>query len=193
MNSPKLPAAEVGFDIDGVVADTMEAFLRLAREEYGIGGISKDQITSYWLEECLPIPRNVVEAIIDRILHDPFGIGLKPIPGAIETLTKIGMENRLIFVTARPVGEPIAKWLRMHLSQVPEGTIHVHATSTHAAKGEVLQQIGINCFIEDHLETCRSLARHGIKSVLYDQPWNQGKVPFLRVRSWAEIRNIIVL
>ncbi len=193
MNSLKLPVNEIGFDIDGVVADTMEAFLRLAREDHGIHGISKEHITSYWLEECLPIPEKVIEAIIERILHDPFGIRLKPIPGAIETLTKIGMENRLIFVTARPVGKPIAQWMRTQLSQVPESNIHVHATSTHAAKGKVLQDLGISCFVEDHLETCKSLALHGIKSILYDQPWNQGEAPFLRVSSWAEIRNIISL
>ncbi len=187
----RLPVQEMGFDIDGVVADTMEAFLRIAENEYGIQGLKKEHITSYWLEECLPIPEKVVEAIIEKILHDPFGISLKPIPGAVETLTEIGQGNRLTFVTARPIGEPITEWLRFQLDKVPESNIDVHATSLHAAKGKVLQRLGITCFVEDHLETCQGLASQGIKSVLFDQPWNQGRAPFVRVRSWDEIRKII--
>lgn len=35
----------IGFDIDGVVADTAEAFLRLARERHGIDEFSVEQIT----------------------------------------------------------------------------------------------------------------------------------------------------
>jgi len=183
--------SQIGFDIDGVVTDTMEAFLRIANIEYGITGITKEQITSYWLEECLPIPEEIVDVIIQRILHDPFGIDLKPIPGALETLNQLGQKNKLIFVTARPVGEPIANWLKTQLPEVDNSNIEVYATSTHAAKANTLNSLNITWFIEDHLETCKSLASHGIKTVLYDQPWNQGNAPFLRVKSWAEIKKLL--
>jgi len=72
--TPKISPNELAFDIDGVVADTMKAFIRIAKEEFGINYIRKEQITSYWIEECLPIPLDIIETIINRLLSDPFGI-----------------------------------------------------------------------------------------------------------------------
>jgi hypothetical protein len=51
----KLDPALIGFDIDGVVADTGGAFVRIAREEYGIRSISIDDITSFEVEECIDV------------------------------------------------------------------------------------------------------------------------------------------
>ena len=41
-----IPINEIGFDFDGVIADTAEAFIRLACSEYGYCGFSRDQIMS---------------------------------------------------------------------------------------------------------------------------------------------------
>ncbi len=183
--------AQIGFDIDGVVSDTMEAFLRIAREEYGIQGLSKEQITSYWLEECLPVPPRITEEIIARILQDPFGINLEPIPGARESLLEIGKKAPLTFITARPIGGPIEEWLRELLVGLPPENIRVIATGKHEAKTRVIQDLGLRCFVEDHLETCRAIWNAGIGAVVFNQPWNQGPVPFPRIYSWNEFLNLV--
>jgi uncharacterized HAD superfamily protein len=182
---------DVGFDIDGVVADTMAAFLRVAREEFGIMDVHKEQITSYWLEECLPIPDETVWAIIGRILDDPFGVGLEPIPGARDALLSLAVRGRLTFVTARPSVQSIEPWLRAILPEVPRGDLTVIATGRHAAKAGVLRELGLRYFLEDHLETCQDLCRMGVGAIVFDQPWNRGDTPFYRVGSWGEFLGLV--
>jgi len=182
---------EIGFDIDGVVADTMKAFIRIAQEEFGINYISKEQITSYWIEECLPIPLDIIKTIINRLLADPFGIELEPLPGAREVLVRLVAQGRLTFVTARPVKEPIEAWLVSLLSEVPHEDIRVIATGHHSAKAEVLEELKLKYFVDDHLETCQDLHKRGIRTIVFDQPWNRGHTPFLRIRTWKDLSGII--
>jgi len=187
---PILPS-EIGFDIDGVVADTMKAFIRIAEEEFGIDYIKKEQITSYWIEECLPIPVDIIKAIINRLLMDPIGIRLEPLPGAREALMRLAAQDTLTFVTARSVKEPIEDWLISLLSGVAHRDIRVIATGQYSAKAGVLDELKLRYFIDDHLETCRDLHKRGIKTFVFDQPWNRGSTPFLRIRSWKALSGII--
>ena len=183
--------SEIGFDIDGVVADTMKAFIRVARDEFGINYISKEQITSYWIEECLPIPLDIVKTIINRLLVDPFGIELEPLPGAREFLIRLAAHGSLTFITARPVKEPIEAWLVSILSGVPRGDIRVIATGHHSAKAGKFEQLKLKYFIDDHLETCQGLHKRGVRTIVFDQPWNRGHTPFLRISSWEDLSDII--
>ncbi len=57
--------ASVAFDIDGVVADTMTLFIDIAREEYDIDWIRYEDITSYYLEECITIDSEITSEIIN--------------------------------------------------------------------------------------------------------------------------------
>ncbi len=179
----------LAFDIDGVVTDTMEAFLSIASQEYGYH-LKKEDITSYWLDKCLDIPTSVVDAIVHRILNDPYGVGLSPIEGAFEALRRFSLCSPLIFVTARPLAGPIEGWLQAGLSISNGASMKVIATGKHGAKLEVLKAMGIKFFVEDHLDTCRQLCEHGINAIVFDQPWNQGGTPYKRVGSWMELRQI---
>jgi uncharacterized HAD superfamily protein len=178
---------EIAFDIDGVVTDTMGSFIRIAEERFGISGLKKEDITSYWLDECLPVPEEIIEEIISIILNDPWQAALEPLPGAIESLRALAADSPLVFVTARPVRGPIESWLRQRLD-LPDDRVEVIATGRHEAKAEVLKGLGKGYFVEDHLKTCQELVRHGIMAIVLDQPWNRnGSTPFKRVRSWREL------
>ncbi|NPA95323.1 MAG: haloacid dehalogenase [Thermodesulfobacteria bacterium] len=189
----KIKPHQIAFDIDGVVADTMSSFIGIAKKEFGINSIRKEQITSYWLEECLNIPEDIIGAIINRILADPFGTALEPLPGAIETLKLIAQHSPLYFVTARPIREPIEEWLRQKLAGVSPDKIKIEATGQHSLKPQVLKEIGRPYFLEDHLETCHALYEHGLKPIVFDQPWNQGKTPLYRVHGWGELKAMLEL
>ncbi len=181
----------IAFDIDGVVADTMSSFLEIAKKDFGIGGICKEDITTYWLEQCLPMPPEVVDAVIKKILQDPFGTGLSPIPGAREALCHIAKMAPLRFVTARPVKTPIERWIHKLLSPVSPEKIQVVATGIHSAKAEVLSNMGVSFFVEDHLETCLQIEQAGIKAIIFDQPWNRRDSYIFRIHSWEELLDFI--
>ena len=76
----KIDPGLIGFDIDGVVADTGRAFIRIAGEEYGLHNISLDDITSFEVMDCLDVSRNIVEKIFTRLLDDPLDAGLTLYP-----------------------------------------------------------------------------------------------------------------
>ncbi|MDD3554478.1 MAG: haloacid dehalogenase [Deltaproteobacteria bacterium] len=177
---------KVGFDIDGVVADTMRAFIHIAREEYNIDTLHKGMITSYWLERCLPVPEEVVLRIVHQLVHEPLYVGLEPIQDAREALLAYAERSPLIFVTARPEQAPIHCWLQELLPELPEKRIQVIATGQHSAKALLLKDLGIETFIEDHLETCHQIHQAGIQAIVFNQPWNQGETPCRRLHSWQD-------
>ena len=179
---------QLAFDIDGVVADTMAVFVRLARERYGLTHLSKDDLRCYELHECLDMEREVLNDLICLTLDDEHTLQVPAMEGAPEVLTKLAQHGPLRFVTARIWPESITEWLHRTLDQVPTDQIQVIATGAPEAKRQVLHDLDIRYFLEDRLETCRQLARNGIQPFLFDQPWN--RLPdgeeFPRIVSWDQ-------
>ncbi|MBW1741034.1 MAG: haloacid dehalogenase [Deltaproteobacteria bacterium] len=183
----------IAFDIDGVFANTMALFLEIARRDYGINHIRYEDITEYFLEECLDIDPEIIRVIINRILEGDFETELKPIDGAVEVLAEFAEAQPLLFVTARPQLSPIKEWVHRMLPLKPFG-IEVIATGTFEGKADVLDARGIQYFVEDCLETCFMLSEHAITPILFRQPWNRSSPhPFREVGSWAEIRALVNL
>ncbi|MDI6796983.1 MAG: haloacid dehalogenase [Desulfatibacillaceae bacterium] len=183
--------ARLAFDIDGVVADTMTLFLDIADKKYGYGGITQDQITSYMIEDCLPIESSVVLAIINELLEMSHEQPLNPVDGAVEVLSGMaGLGAKLTFVTARPRRRAITQWLSQAI-QVPEDKLAVHATGSFEAKAQVLTEMGVIHFVEDRLETCFHLAEHGIDPILFARPWNRKPHPFIEINNWEELKACI--
>ena len=67
MRGTKIHPAEIGFDFDGVIADTVEAFIRIACEQHGLCGIRPEDITRFAVEHCLDMDETIAESIfLDR-------------------------------------------------------------------------------------------------------------------------------
>jgi 5'(3')-deoxyribonucleotidase len=184
-------ADKIAFDIDGVFANTMALFLEIARRDYGINHIRYEEITEYFLEDCLDIDPDLIKRIINRILDGEFAYELQPIDGAVQVLSEIGNAYPLLFVTARPQVATIQEWVYGTLPVRPSN-IEVIATGTFEGKAEVLDSRGIEYFVEDYLEVCYMLRDRAINPILFSQPWNRSlQHPFKEVGSWAEIRALI--
>ena len=181
----------VAFDIDGVVADTMNLFLAIAREEYRINNIRYEDMTCYSLEECLHIDPPIIDAILAKILDGSHRPSLKPMEGAGEVLSRVAAcRNPLVFVTARSHAGLIGDWIRDSFSFDAEA-IEVVATGMFEAKVEVLLEKGFRYFVEDRLETCFQMSGAGLEPVVFSQPWNRREHPFMEVRNWSELGNLI--
>lgn len=181
----------LGFDIDGVVADTMTLFLDIARDEFGIAGLRYEDITSYDLAHCLKMAPEVIEAIVVRILEGDYRSPLRPIDGAPAVLRRIGRLNgKLLMVTARPSVGPMGDWLPQTLDLDP-GCIDVVATGSFETKADALLERRITHFVEDRLDTCFNLDAAGLTPIVFKQPWNRQRHPFLEVGSWRELDALI--
>jgi uncharacterized protein len=181
--------SDLAFDIDGVVADTMAVFVRLAQERYGFTRLTKEDLRQYDLRACLDIPLEIVDELICTTLDDDHTLQIPPMDGAVAVLTKLAEHGPLRFVTARIWPESIIRWLQQTLSEVDAGRIEVFATGLPEAKCSILRDLKVKYFVEDRVETCRLLMESGIQPLLFDQPWNRGPeaVLFPRIEDWSQL------
>ncbi|MFH0786522.1 MAG: haloacid dehalogenase [Pseudomonadota bacterium] len=194
MNNP-LPLNQVpgrvAFDIDGVFGNVMELFIRLAREQYRIESIRYEDITEYYLYDCLPIEPEIINRIIEKILDYPHALEMDPFDHSVEVLTHYAQKYPLIFITARQKAEPIRDWVTRTLPQVDPQNIEVITSGEHHLKLGILKDLDIPYYVDDHLDTCRLLSENGITPIVFDQPWNQGRHDYHRVANWQEIEKIL--
>lgn len=179
--------ALLGFDIDGVVADTAEAFLRLAAQEYGRLELSLDDITEFEVAACLNMDESDIDAIFDRLLIDPLAESLRPMPYAPLVLAELARRAPLTFITARPLREPIDRWLHSTLSPTAYRKTRLIAMGEHDGKKEFIKNLGLLHFIDDRAETCQQLADADLSPIVFSQPWNRGRHQLPTVDNWLAI------
>ncbi len=183
--------ASIAFDIDGVVADTMQLFLDIARQDYGETGLQYEDFTCYHVEACLDLDPMVLRQIFERIMDGKYTTPLYPMDGAAAVLQRLAMDfSPLLFVTARPYAGPMAQWLPRVLDVDPKN-IEIIAVGEFDKKAPILVERKIAYFIEDRLETCFELETEGITPILFSQPWNRNAHHFVEVNDWREIESLI--
>lgn len=182
--------ALTAFDFDGVVADTMNLFLDIARHDYGIKDLKYEDFTEYMIEECLNIDSGILDEIFDMINNGSYRHTLRQMPGAADVLCRFGsFSSPLLVVTARPDSAVVEDWFENNLGSCLDQW-DIVATGTFEGKKDVLIDRGIRYFVEDRLETCFEIEKAGIIPILYAQPWNRKKHAFIEADSWSVIKNL---
>ncbi len=184
----KVDPALLGFDFDGVIADTAETFLRLACEKYHHCDLRISDITSFEVEECLRIAPETIQAIFLEIMEDSIETGLQPMPGAVDVLGELAEVSEVKVITARPKDAPVKEWLDRFFPRSTRKNIRVIAMGDHDDKARHIRSRGLTHFIDDRAETCRQLARAGLNPIVFQQPWNRNRHNLPQVGSWEEIR-----
>ncbi len=179
---------EIGFDLDGVIADTGEAFIRLACEEFDYCSFRLEDITSFQVEDCINIPTDLVEQIFYAILRDSLGTGLTPMSGAVEVITEMADKDPVTIITARPLERPVSDWLDHFFPAKTCKQIKLVAMGDHDDKTRYIREHDLQYFVDDRVETCLQLAETDITPIVFNQPWNQGKHNLQTVNNWQEIK-----
>ena len=192
----KIAADEIGFDFDGVIADTAGAFLRLACEEYEYCSFTLEDVTHFEVSECLTIPDEYISAILKVLNEDCLGASLEPMPGAVEVLSAIARQmpahSPVRVITARRLHDPVAAWLAHHFPADALEMIHLTAMGEHDDKLRHIKEYGLKFFVDDRAETCLGLAEGGISPLVFSQPWNRRRHGLPTVTSWREIASLLL-
>lgn len=186
----KIHPTRLGFDFDGVVADTAEAFIRLCCEDYGYCSFRIEDITDFEVERCLDVELEIVEEVFTRILLNSVEVGLKPMPGAVKVLNELTDMGMVTLVTARSDPDPVRDWLFSVMPTKVSKNIKIVAMGAHDDKPRYVREHGLECFIDDRAETCHQLNEAGIQPIVFAQPWNHGRHSFNTVSCWEEIKEL---
>ena len=170
----------LGVDIDNVIALTDPAIRGLFREVWGIR-LEQEQIVHYQYHRC-GVTREQEQAALD-IFRDATCMELEVVPGAVESLRLLHSRYRLVLVTSRhpSIREKTQAWLRAH--DVPHDQL-VFDEAKHRTGHD------FDSFIEDNGDFGLSLAEAGIRTFLFDYPWNRwvGAHPGItRVSGWSDV------
>lgn len=190
LKEEKIAPTEVAFDIDGVIADSFGAFIQTARKYYG-SRLTYNDVTDYDFRNVIDFDEATAHEIVDMILENPLGLGIRPMKGAVKVLTRLASRAPVLLVTARTDGDAIAEWIHEEVGLKGSDAMRLEATGNHQDKVPVLLEKGMKYFVEDRLDTCFLLQERSITPIVFDQPWNQSVHPFHRVRSWEEIDELI--
>jgi len=189
----KILPHEIGFDLDGVIADTAATFIRLACEEHNYCSFTLEDITSFHVENCLDMPLSLVDRIFADILEDSLATGLLPMPGAIEVITELASAAPVTIITARPLRQPAKDWLDEIFPGDIRRAITLIAMGDHNDKARYIHEQGLRYFVDDRAETCRQLAAENITPLVFSHPWNRDRHDLRSVANWQEIRSLITL
>lgn len=184
---------EIGFDLDGVIADTAAAFVRIACEEYGYCNFTVDDITTFQVEECIGMPATLVERIFGDILEDSLATGLTPMPGAVEVLGEMAARGPITVITARHLERPVIDWFDRFFPGTTTRAIRLTAMGDHDDKLRHIRHHGLRYFIDDRAETCNMLAAANIRPYVYAHPWNRNRHRLPTVENWRQIRALLDL
>ena len=154
----------IACDIDGVITDTGSAFAKIL-SKINNRSVSKNEITEYNMAN-LGLPNSELR----NYLNSEFYLKLKPIKNSIEVVNELYPENYLFFITKRDQYEEVMtdteKWF------ISNGILFDDLIQERD-KSIPIRELELDFIVEDCYETCLDLAKKGIKTILFHQPWNK--------------------
>lgn len=193
MNCPeRINPSLLGFDFDGVIADTASAFLRLVCEDYGLCDLCREDIVNFELEHCLSLERVQTDPVFTKIQLDSVGSGLEPMEGAVDVLGELAERDTVSVITARSLAAPVHDWFAAFFPASTCKAIKVVAMGEHDEKLQHVHEQGLRFFIDDRAETCVQLRKGGIHPFVFSQPWNYNRHRLPIVTSWQDIRKLLL-
>ncbi len=186
----------VGVDVDDVVTDFVNPLLEFVNKTRSTR-FSYEQVYCYNLWEVWGCTRDESIEIVRDFYRSPQFDSLPIIPGTAEALKTIAQKHTLTFITSR-FAEAIPKtpiWFDRYCSLPKPRIIYCgeYQSGRDVAKADICLQEGIDCIIEDNAKYALECAQKGIKTILFNRPWNQNieHENIHRVKKWAEALELI--
>jgi uncharacterized protein len=174
----------LGFDIDGVIADFSQALLETIKKNYGLA-LKKTDIYCFDLNVVLGITKPEGRQLIIEVLEKDLPLNT----GAKKTLERLSREGHNIFLlTSRydVLRDVTQSWLK------EKGTPYNQLHLLNVGKKYLAKVDPLDLIVEDSLEEALGWTQKVKNVLVYDQPWNKTlnvKNLTKRVYNWDEIYN----
>lgn len=187
----------VGLDFDDVLIDFVGGLIVFHNENYATS-YSKDDVTGWELSKLLECSPEEAHRRMREYIHSSHHAKVSPIIGAVDAVKRLREKCDLFIVTARDESTSNQTFTLVdeHFPESFESIhfLHKDDKNVRGTKGEVCAELAIDIFVEDSLTNAQHTSDAGIKTLLFDAPWNQTeKLPknVTRVFSWNEIQKEI--
>lgn len=183
----------VGLDFDDVLIDFGSGLAIFHNKNYGTS-YSKEHVTEWDYSILWGCDKEEALRRMREFVHSPDHTLISPVVGAVDAIKRLQEKCDLFIITARDESTDMQTFELMN-KHFPESFkkvhfLHKNDIKTHEHKGAVCEELSIDIFVEDSLTNAQHTSDSGIKTLLFDAPWNQTKeLPknVTRVFSWDEI------
>ena len=155
----------IGMDIDGVIVDFGSVILPLLSEVCARPVLYQD-LCSWDLGKALKIDDKTMTHTWKQILSSDLLRHAAPIKGAIEGLSTLS-KHEIWLVTSRPVSTQT-----LTLSWLQENKVKYDHIEFDRRGDKVSVGPKFDVFVEDFVEEVYAIAKAGILTILFNQPWN---------------------
>jgi deoxypyrimidine-specific 5' nucleotidase type C protein (NT5C) len=189
----------IAVDVDGVLFPFVQSYLDDVRARTG-RIIPFESLTNFEFWPLIGPDRAAVFADVDRFILQPGTQSITPIPGAVETVAALSFTREVVAVTARPpaLHGATKSWLAAHFGPTITDCIATNDAALGdgvVRKAAVCVELGVDLFIDDHLDYVVACAARGIRSFLFGRyPWNAAEAlptNVERVADWADISRLL--
>ena len=177
----------IALDLDGVLAETMDAWCKKANEEFG-KSLKLEDLNTWASWGIVGISKNDFYRILDEV-WDSWKEIPPTEPGIAEKVAKIENFGQLDIVTGRSLNtlESVKKWLKYH---------HVRYENFVRVRGwRDKVHLDYDVFIDDAPELMPMISRSPLAwGILYDRPWNSDVLDMPRVlkaKNWGQIPELL--
>lgn len=187
----------IAIDLDGVLSDTLAAFIAFHNETYSTK-LERKHFHSdrYW--EIVGETKEVFAKKFDHFTETSYFQEIQPVKDAISAITYLAQHHQLIVITARQteLAKKTNEWIAKHFpNKFKDVYVINHAVFAKKGmtmrKGELCQKLGVDILVEDSLENANECVSERTKILLLDMLWNQGNLQegIYRILSWKHVAN----
>ena len=174
-------------DIDGVIVDLGTAMLPLLSEVCARPVLYQD-LSSWDLGKALNIDEETMAHTWEQLFDSDLLRHAPPIKDAVESISALS-KHEIWLVTSRPMSTESLTLSWLHDNKVSYDHIVFDKRGDKLSVGPKF-----NVFVEDFLDETITIAKAGIFTILFDQPWNQAsKLPANcnRAYNWDGVLQLI--
>ncbi len=151
----------IAFDIDGVLADFVTPFLRLLEKRGGGEAIDPASITDPNFQHHPFLTQELIyDCMVEASYDSEFWRVLDSLPSEKQwqTLNRLSCQHEMVFITHRwvrdtyDINRATGDWLRRH--GVANPVVHF----TQEKKSQLVNQLGVELFVDDRHENCEDVA-----------------------------------